>query len=164
MSNSRFTPISLVLSAAALVAIALSEGYTDKAVIPVKGDVPTIGFGSTEGVKMGDTTTPPAALARALADIQKFEGALRRCVKVPLAQHEYDAYIALSYNIGQSAFCASTLVKTLNAGDYAGACHAILQWRFYKKNDCSLPKNKRLCGGLWTRSQAEYRQCLGAGD
>ncbi len=49
----------LALSAAALVGIVLHEGYTDRAVIPVKGDVPTIGFGTTTGVKLGDTITPP---------------------------------------------------------------------------------------------------------
>ena len=27
--------------------------------------------------------------------------------------------------------------------------------------DCALPQNARLCGGLATRRQAEYRQCLG---
>ena len=31
---------ALALSAAALVGIVLHEGYTDRAVIPVKGDVP----------------------------------------------------------------------------------------------------------------------------
>ncbi|WP_297832981.1 hypothetical protein [Thermomonas sp.] len=54
---------ALTLSAAALVGIVLHEGYTDRAVIPVKGDVPTIGFGTTTDVKIGDTTTPPKALA-----------------------------------------------------------------------------------------------------
>ncbi len=73
----------------------LHEGYTDRAVIPVKGDVPTIGFGTTTGVKLGDTTTPPKALARALTDVQQFEGALKQCVTVPLAQHEYDALVEL---------------------------------------------------------------------
>ncbi|MBD3814505.1 MAG: lysozyme, partial [Betaproteobacteria bacterium] len=45
----RRTVAGLTLSAAALVGIVLHEGYTDRAVIPVKGDVPTIGFGTTTG-------------------------------------------------------------------------------------------------------------------
>jgi lysozyme len=84
--------------------------------------VPTIGFGTTSGVKLGDTTTPPKALARALTDVQQFEGALKQCVTVPLAQHEYDALVSFSYNVGSRAFCQSTLVRKLNAEDYAGAC------------------------------------------
>ena len=151
----------LALSAAALVGIVLHEGYTDRAVIPVKGDVPTIGFGTTEDVKLGDITTPPKALARALADVQKFEGALRTCVTVPLAQHEYDALVSFSYNVGSRAFCHSTLVRKLNAEDYAGACAELLRWRFYQGKDCSLPEHTRLCGGLVSRRNAEYRQCLG---
>lgn len=157
---------ALSLSAAALVGIVLHEGYTDRAVIPVPGDVPTIGFGTTtrpDGtpVQMGDRTTPPAALERALRDVQRFEGALRQCVTVPLAQHEYDALVSFSYNVGSRAFCNSTLVRKLNAGDYYGACAQLLRWRFFQGKDCALPTNARLCGGLATRRQAEYRQCLG---
>jgi lysozyme len=160
-NKARTAVAALALSAAALVGIVLHEGYTDRAVIPVKGDVPTIGFGTTEGVKLGDTTTPPVALARALRDVQQFEGALKSCVTVPLAQHEYDAFVSFSYNVGGRAFCQSTLVRKLNAGDYAGACAELLRWRFYQGKDCALPENARLCGGLPKRRQAEYQQCMG---
>lgn len=143
---------SLALSAAALVGIVVHEGYSDRAYIPVPGDVPTIGFGTTDGVKMGDRTTPGKALQRALSDINKFEGALKQCVKVPLFQYEYDAYLSLSYNIGSRAFCTSTLVRKLNASDYAGACREILKWdRFQGK---PLP-------GLTTRRQSEFKACMG---
>ena len=141
----------LVLSASALVGLALHEGYTDTAVIPVKGDVPTIGFGTTEGVKLGDRTTPPQALVRALQDAQKYEGALKRCVTVPLHQHEYDAYISLAYNIGPTAFCSSTLVRKLNAKDYVGACKEILRWDKFKGQPLR---------GLTIRRQKEHEQCM----
>lgn len=149
----RRTIAGLTLSASAFVGILMHEGYSDKAYTPVKGDVPTIGFGTTGGVKMGDTIKPPQAVARALVDVQKFEGALKQCVKVPLHQYEYDAYISLSYNIGSKAFCGSTLVRTLNAGDYAGACAQILRWDKFKGKPLA---------GLTKRRQAEYQQCKGA--
>jgi len=142
----------LSLSAAALVAMLLSEGYRDKAYTPVPGDVPTIGFGTTDGVKLGDTTTPPKALVRALTDVQKYEGAMKQCVTVPLHQYEYDAYSSLAYNIGPGAFCRSTLVRKLNAGDYTGACEQILKWDKFKGK----PLN-----GLTIRRQQEYQTCLG---
>ncbi len=156
----------LFLSASALVALVMHEGYTDQAVIPVKGDVPTVGFGTTtrlDGtpVQIGDTTTPPKALARALVDVQKFEGALKGCVHVPLHQHEYDTFVIFSYNVGSRAFCNSTLVRKLNAGDYVGACAELLRWRYFQGKDCGLPENARLCGGLAKRRYAEHRQCLG---
>ena len=152
MNRTRTIIIACCLSAAGFVGIAQREGYTDKAVIPVPGDVPTIGFGSTEGVKMGDTTTPPAALARTLREVGKYEGAVKGCVKVPLTQGEYDAYVSLAYNIGTGAFCGSTLVKKLNAGDYAGACEEILRW---------VKQGGRVLQGLVNRRQEERRQCLG---
>lgn len=153
----------LVLSAAGVVGIAVDEGYTSRAVPdPVLGvAVPTIGFGTTgPDVHMGDSTTPPKALGRMLADVQKFEGAVKRCVTVPLHQYEYDAYINLAYNIGSSAFCSSTLVRRLNVQQYAQACDEILKWRYVGKVDCSSPGNKS-CPGLWARRQRLHRQCLG---
>jgi lysozyme len=143
---------ALTLSASALVGIAVHEGYRGEAYIPVKGDVPTIGFGTTAGVKPGDRIEPVQALVRKLQDVQRFEGALKQCVRVPLHQYEYDAFLSLAYNIGPGAFCGSTLVRRLNAGDYAGACAEILRWDRFRGEPLR---------GLTLRRQAENRQCLG---
>ena len=95
--------------------------------------------------------------------MQQFEGAIKTCVTVPLTQNEYDAYVSFAYNVGRRAFCQSTLVKKLNLGDFKGACDELLRWRFFQGEDCALPENRRLCGGLVKRREAEYRQCLGEG-
>jgi lysozyme len=142
---------ALVLSAAGLVSLVGYEGYRGEAYVPIPGDRPTLGFGTTEGVQMGDTTTPPAALGRALRDAGKFEGALRECVRVPLHQHEYDVYVGFSYNVGALAFCGSTLVKKLNAGDYAGACNELARWVYAQG---------RVVPGLVARRARERAQCL----
>jgi len=149
----RIAVSALALSASALVGIAVHEGYSPVAYRPVPGDVPTIGFGTTDGVKMGDRTDPVQALTRKLADVQRFEGALRQCVRVPLHQHEYDAFLSLAYNIGPGAFCGSTLVRLLNAGQYREACDQILRWDRFQGQPLR---------GLTLRRQAEHRQCLGA--
>ncbi len=153
MKSPRTTVAALSISGAALVAMLAHEGFRSKAYIPVPGDVPTIGFGTTDGVKMGDSISPTQALSRALNDVNKFEGALKECVRVPLSQNEYDAYVALSYNIGSRAFCGSTLVKKLNAGDYVGACEQILIWDKFRGRP--LP-------GLTKRRQDEYQKCIGS--
>ncbi len=142
---------SLAVSAAALVGIALHEGYRDEAYIPVKGDVPTIGFGKTEGVKQGDKTTPTRALVDLLEDIDKHTDGIKKCIKVPLYQYELDAYSSLAYNIGVNAFCSSTLVRKLNQGDYDGACKEILRWDKFKGKPLA---------GLTKRRQSEYRKCM----
>ncbi len=150
--NPRAAIAALSLSAVALVGIVTHEGYSDKAYTPVPGDVPTIGFGTTEGVKPGDTITPTKALARALTDIGKFEGAIKQCVTVPLHQYEYDAYLSLAYNIGTGAFCRSTLVARLNQQDYEGACKQILQWDKFQGKPLR---------GLTIRRQSEFKTCMG---
>jgi lysozyme len=143
---------SLVLSAATLVGIAIHEQYRGDAYLPTPQDVPTVGFGTTEGVKLGDKITPERALVRLLADAGRFEQAVKRCAPVPMHQHEFDAYVSFTYNVGEGAFCGSTLAKKLNAGDYPGACRELLRW------DKQAGKTLR---GLTVRRQAEYRQCMG---
>jgi len=142
---------SLSLTASLLVGIALKEGYAPVATEPVKGDVATYGFGTTENVKLGDKISVERALILLLNDANKKQTKLKECVKVPLYQYEFDAYTSLSYNIGTGAFCNSTLVKKLNVYDYEGACKEILKWKMFK--------GKTLLG-LTKRRQEEYRMCI----
>ena len=166
MKHSRIAISALTLSAASLIGLAVSEGYSDRAYIPTKDDVLTIGFGTTtrpdgSPVQMGDRTNPVEALQRKQRDLVRFEGALKQCVRVPLHQAEYDVYVDHAYNIGSGAFCGSTIVKRLNAQDYAGACDAILMWRRVGGQDCSQPGN-RICWGLWQRRLAAHAKCMEA--
>lgn len=142
---------AMAVSAATLVAIAGYEGYSSVAYVPVEGDVPTIGWGATSGVKKGDTIQPTQALQRLYRDTETAKAGIGKCVKVPLSQNELDAYLSLAYNIGPSAFCKSTLVKKLNRGDYKGACSEIRRWSYFK--------GKRL-PGLAKRREAEFKTCM----
>ena len=146
----RSTIAALAVSAAALVGIAVHEGYSDTPYLDTVG-VPTIGFGRTEDVRPGEVTTPQRELVSVLRDLEGRKAAIERCVTVPLYQHELDAYMSLAYNIGTGAFCGSTLVKKVNAGDYAGACREILRWN---------RAGGRVLAGLTKRRQAEYRTCM----
>jgi len=157
MSKVRIAVAALSMSAAAFVGLVAHEGYRDKAYIPVPGDRPTLGHGSTthadgRPVKLGDTTTPTKALARTMMDVDKFQGAMRQCVRVPLYQHEYDSLVQFAYNIGSDALCKSTLMRKLNAGDYAGACNEMTKWVY---------AGGRKVQGLVNRREAERKLCLG---
>jgi lysozyme len=146
---------ALGVSAAALIGIAQWEGYRDQAYIPVPGDVPTIGWGTTDGVRMGDSIDPTRALVRLHADAEAHAQRLAECIgDVPLYLHEWDAYVSWSYNVGTGAACRSTLVRKLRAHppDYAGACTELLRWVY--------AGGQRL-RGLVNRREAEYRLCMG---
>ena len=117
---------ALIVSAAAVAGISQHEGTLLNAYIGVKGDVPTIGTGTTvypdgKPVQLGDKITRKQAEEYLRYDLGKFQAGIYKCVKVPLYQYEYDAYVSLTYNIGNSAFCGSTLVKKLNQYDYEQA-------------------------------------------
>lgn len=171
----RLAPVFLFLSALAFGGIAIQEGYSDKAIQPLPGDKWTYGLGSTtradgSPVKPGDKITPPAAIELAVRDVAVKEAALKRCIKVPLAQYEYDALVSLAYNVGPAAVCNSSIPSKLNAGNYAAACSTILEFDGFR--DCSRPKvfnNKKQVWecplvkikGLSIRRQSEYRMCMG---
>lgn len=154
MMNKRNALIGL--SAAALVTIAGFEGYRGNAYDDGVG-VQTIGFGTTEGVKAGDSTTPERALGLLYRDANDIAARIAGCVgDVPVYPHEADAFVSLAYNIGASAFCKSTLVKKLNQTppDYAGACAQILRWN---------RSGGRVMAGLKKRRQQEYELCTQGG-
>lgn len=142
---------ALGISAAVLVSIALHEGYREEAYKDAVG-VPTVGYGETANVKMGDRTTPERALVTLLSSANRHADAIRQCIHVPLYQHEFDAYVSLAYNIGAGNFCRSTLVKKLNAKDYAGACQEIKRWN---------RAGGKVLAGLTKRREKEYRLCKG---
>lgn len=143
----------LSLTAAGLISIATWEGFKDEAYIPVPGDVPTIGFGTTEGVELGDKISVPEALNRLDEDVHSAESAIKQCVLVPLSPTEYDVYVGFAYNVGATAFCSSTLVKKLNALDYAGACAELKRWVYV---------DGKVVRGLVNRRADEYERCMGA--
>lgn len=155
---------SLALSASAFVGLILHESYTDKAVIPVKGDVPTVGFGSTvkedgNRVTMSDTITPTKAAARALWHIQKSESRLKKCLTAPLTQVEYDTLVDFSYQYGVSATCDSGMVLHANRGEYVKACTVYREYVKVAGRDCRVRANK--CYGVITRNEERAQKCMG---
>jgi lysozyme len=155
MAMKRTAVAALSLSAAALVGIAGWERYRADAYLPTPDDVPTIGWGSTAGVQMGQRTTPDRALVQLLADAQRHERELKACIgDVALHQHEWDAYVSWAFNVGTGAACRSTLVRKLKASppDYAGACAELLRWN---------KQAGRVLPGLTKRRRTEHQLCMG---
>lgn len=116
----------------------------------------TIGWGDTgPDVVEGLTITRDEAdrrFARRMA--LEFEPAVRSAVKVPLNQRQFDAVVSIFYNAGVGALSASTLVRVLNLGDFAGAAVQFLRW---DKSGGEVMK------GLQRRREAERLVFLGMG-
>lgn len=167
MSRARVVVASLSLSAAAFIGLVMDENYTDTAVIPTKNDRPTVGFGSTfhadgSPVKMGDRTTPVRALVTAQAHISREEVIFRASLEgASLHQAEFDVYMDWVYQYGTGAWAKSSMRRLVLAGDYVGACDALLRYRFSGGFDCSTPGNKR-CAGVWTRQLERHAKCMEA--
>ena len=167
MSKTRIAVAALSLSAMGFLGIVQHEGYREVAYIPVPGDRPTVGFGSTYNpdgtpVKMGDTTTPQKALRMSLAHIGKDELQLKRCVTGPLSQQEYDILVDFAYWRGSGGACRSEVVQAINRGDYVASCNAYLNLdsRRAAGRDCSLPGSG--CRGVWVRAQERHKKCMEA--
>lgn len=63
-------------------------------------------------------------LARDLSE--HYEPLLNSALKVPVADHEFDALVSIVFNV--EAFAHSTAIKLLNAGDRAGCAKHIMDW------------------------------------
>ncbi len=150
--NTRIVVASLTLSGAGLIGIATHEDWRDTAYLPTKDDVPTIGFGSTKDVKLGDRITVTRGLVRLKEDATEAEKAVRKCAPVPMFQHEFDAWVSFTFNVGSGAFCSSTAAKLLNAGKYAEACAQMDRW---------VHQGKNVLPGLVKRRAEERTLCEG---
>ncbi|OPA84292.1 lysozyme [Pseudomonas fluorescens] len=157
----------LGMSAAGFATWQANEGYTPVAVIPTKGDVPTLGHGSTRyedgtPVRMGDTITPARAevLARNL-NSQAEKQFAASLPGVTLHQAEFDVYMDFIGQYGIGTWRAGSPRRDLLAGNYAQACHDLLKYKFAAGFDCSTPGNKR-CAGVWTRQLERHAKCMAA--
>ena len=91
-------------------------------------DVPTIAYGRTKNVKLGDTCTQDQAEEWLEEELVEYEGYVNEAVKVPLTQNQLDALVSWTYNLGPSNLNKSTLLKVLNNSDYDGVPEQIMRW------------------------------------
>ena len=74
----------------------------------------TIGYGSTKGVKEGDTITQEEADELLLHEMEEYEGYINDMVTVDLKQNQFDALVSWVFNLGSSNLSSSTLLNRLN--------------------------------------------------
>jgi GH24 family phage-related lysozyme (muramidase) len=169
-NKARFAAALLVLSSAGFATWQASEGFAPVAHIPTKGDVPTIGNGSTRyeddtPVKLGDRITRQRAaeLARNLAnkDCARMAATI---ATVEITQGEFDLYCNFSGQYGLGNWRGSSMRKHLLAGDHVAACKSLLLYRKAAGYDCSTlvdGKPNDRCWGVWTRQLDRYKACMG---
>lgn len=134
---------TLVPSPSGLDSIKRHEGVRHSAYLDAVR-IPTICYGSTSGVRMGDTATP-AQCAELLRKDATYAGAgVAKLVQVPLTQGQYDALVSFVFNVGETQFRRSTMLRKLNAGDCHGAAREFDRWVF--------AGGKRLAGLVKRRS------------
>jgi lysozyme len=80
----------------------------------------TIGYGHTgPDVKSGMIITSDQAQALLAQDVKSAAACVNKVVTVQLTQEEFDALVDFVFNLGARAFCSSTMLRELNAGDFA---------------------------------------------
>lgn len=149
----RVAVATLAMSAIAVAYLTMpSEGLRLTAYLDPVG-IPTIARGHTgPEVKLGMTVTREQADALLFEDIYKHGQGVKKCVRVPMTQEEFDALNDFAFNVGVNAACKSSLVKKLNAGDYEGYCNGYSAWVY--------ARGKKL-KGLVTRREKTIAWCKG---
>jgi lysozyme len=124
------------------------------AYLPTQHDRWTIGWGQTgPDIGEGTTWTQGAADADFARSLALFGQGVDSLITGGASQGQFDAMVSLAYNIGLSAFAASTLLRLHNAADYALVPPQFLRW------DTQAGK---VLGGLLRRRQAEAAMYRGA--
>lgn len=88
----------------------------------------TIGYGHTRGVFRGMTCSQAQAETWLEEDVRKASHAVEMLVHVQLTQGEFDALTDFAFNCGPGKLLGSTMLRKLNAGDYAGAAAEFVKW------------------------------------
>lgn len=118
-------------------------------------NIPTVCYGETRGVKLGDVYTKAECDAMLAKAVQEFHDGLKRCIpKLPtMPEGVQVAFTSWAYNVGVGAACGSTLARKANAGDLTGACNELPRWS---------RAGGRVVKGLQNRRGAERALCLEA--
>jgi len=128
---------SLHVSAAGIDLIAGFEGWSATLYNDV-ADNATIGYGhlvhagpitnADRNGPYGKGISKQQGLALLASDVESKAQAVRQYVTVKLNQGQFDALVSFAYNVGAGNLKSSTLLKKLNAGDYAGAANEFANW------------------------------------
>ena len=117
----------------------------------------TIGYGHTDAagppkVTPGMTITERQAQDILRSDLTGCEIAVARSVMVTLNDNQFAALVSFVFNVGEANFKKSTLLKKLNAGDYASVPSELMKWTMANGKRVQGLANRRAAeGGLWVR-------------
>lgn len=115
-------------------------------------DVWTIGYGHTATAHEGMKITLEHAERLLLQDLDVFENAVSRSITVDLSDNQFAALVSWAYNVGAGAMQKSTLIRKLNAGDYAAVPGELARWNKVKGKASKGLSNRRAAeAGLWAR-------------
>ena len=126
------------------------EGYRSQAYL-CPGNIWTIGYGHTKGVRQGQVISQAQAERLLKEDLKYFEKEVDNLVAVPINQAQFDALVSFAFNVGVNALAKSTLLKLLNQKDYAGAASQFGRWVY---------ANKKRLPGLVKRREEEKKLFL----
>ena len=126
----------LAISNAGLDLIASFEGFRADMYNDPAGHA-TIGFGhlihlgpinGSEPAEFRQPLSLAAAKELLRKDAARFEQAVRTEVTVPLTQQQFDSLVSFAFNVGAGNLRGSTLLRKLNAADYAAARGEFAKW------------------------------------
>jgi lysozyme len=108
------------------------EGFRSQAYRDAVG-VWTIGYGHTAmagppTVTAGQRISADEAVALLARDVQRLADGVAAVVRQPLSDQQFSALVSFAYNVGLGNFRKSSVLKAVNAGDFAAVPRRLNLW------------------------------------
>ena len=113
--------------------------------------VPTIGYGHTRGVKIGQVITESQAQEFLKQDLQDAIAGVERLVTTTLTDNQFGALVSLVFNIGVGNFAKSSLLRKVNMKQFIAASDSFAAWN---------KASGKVLSGLTRRRAAEKKLFL----
>ena len=132
-----------------LPVVVLYEGTVLRSYVDPVGIVTACTGHTGPELHMGQRYTKEQCETMLYGDLLKHADVLD-CIKTPLADNQKATFLSFAFNVGNGAFCKSTLARKANAGDLMGACAELSRW---------VMAGGRELPGLVKRRAAERQLC-----
>ncbi len=118
----------------------------------------TNGIGHTLNVSKNERVTNEQVAENFIYDVSHAERVVSKYLHVEVTQPQFDVLVSFVFNLGETNFRTSTMLRKFNNQDTISACNELMRWVFVSGKNCNEKESN--CYGIVKRRTAEKAACL----